>query len=670
MSKLIKIQERVDLVKCKDFPLASFSYEYFNPVQSSLIDIYDKDANCVVASNTSSGKTCIAEIFMTHEVRVNKKKAIYLSPLKSLSQEKINDWLSDKHHFSDLKVAICTGDYRSKEDKKKLESADIIIMTFEMLSSMSRNFKSDKNQFLRETGLLAIDEFHNISEENRGSHLEAGIMKFTDINPDSRLLLLSATMPNVEEIGKWVCHITNKDTYYLSSNYRPCKLNIHYEKYEESKWGYDDNEREKINQALKIVKKYPNDKFICFTHTKRTGEAMWKTLKNANIICEYHNSDLPKEKRISIEDRFRNDPNLRVLVATSGMSQGINAPARRVVILGVHRGLKTVKNHEIQQECGRGGRPKYDPEGDAYILLPYKNFAKWMEWVKTPEPIQSQICDPKILAFHLIGEIHHGDIRTMEDVYAWYSRTLALIQKKKLDDDIIEKVMNSLIKSGCLIEEDGQYKVTSTGIVASMFYYSPQDVSDLYRNFSKVFERDKQDYDTWVAMALGNTDSLRTGIVTSIERTEVDAFRLEVEDIEKPLTGKSGFTDGAIKAGYCYYMMMNGKSSPAMTGIMRGLYSDSGRVLEVLSTLNTMGGKWEKAEWIKRLNLRITHGVGEELLDLVVLKGIGRVKAKRLWAAGLKTLKEVSENSTKVITALNCSKEKAHEICQEAKDLS
>src|SRR5438045_4191944 len=96
---LIRIYERADLAKTETYPHAKFPFEKFNPVQSSLLDIYDKDANCIVAASTSAGKTLCFEMMAAHEVRVRGNKAIYLSPLKALSQEKLTDWLGE-HHFS------------------------------------------------------------------------------------------------------------------------------------------------------------------------------------------------------------------------------------------------------------------------------------------------------------------------------------------------------------------------------------------------------------------------------------------------------------------------------------------------------------------------------------------------------------------------------------------
>lgn len=1104
---LIKVYERADLVKTSNFKYAKFPFEKFNPVQSGFLDVYDKDANFVVASSTSSGKTCIAEIAASYEIRHNKNKVIYLSPLKSLSQEKLDDWVGD-HHFSDLNVSICTGDYRITSSRiKELEQANIIIMTSEMLNSISRNSQAEKNQYLKDVGLVVIDEAHGIGSVNsdgnatslRGAHLESGIIKFSELNNKSKFLLLSATLPNVEEVGRWLNKLTDKSTYLLESYYRPCKLNIHYEQYWEE-YSYAENERRKVYLTCQIVKKHPADKFICFVHTKKTGELLFNQLTGLGIECEYHNANLDKNKRIKIENRFREDAKLRVLIATSGLSAGINAPARRVVVVGVHRGLTEVDTHEIIQECvsgnsrilmsndncifkeaqnikigdtvkgvlnnnivngkvskiikskgklrhitfsngtkisvsnhpilnwenkwissdnlqkgdkvcistksdfvsnftfknwiydnlnkieniycripeesheiinsftnkelskffnvlpksvnkiknnkickldslikitnnpikilrskmgselnlekldyseigyllgiiatdgniksnkthtmfrialkdksiidkcskildscglsysikydeprsywqlcgsncafvkllvlfgitpnksktlsipelskldnqfkcnflagaidgdgcvsgnkirictaslefakqlkdtlfslnikssinvsktekmafnkkiykltmysvgvykirdvnqlisiipslkikkiiplkvkkntrplkgdlfyaevtdiqiddceselynfsiedcntfivedivthncGRSGRPQYDTEGDAYILLPKKKFEEHKKRLQTPVYIQSQMTNPKILAFHLISEIHHGNIRNLEDIHNWYSKTLASFQKKVLDQEVVDQVLKNLLYSGCIKEKEGEYFTTPVGTVASMFYYNPIDVADLYKNFNILFEKNKADCDNWVSMALANTDTNRMIIVNTAEREEMNEYFQEIQGskIEKTISSKLPFMPGALKIGYCYLQLFSGSSSVNLGNMMKLLQMDFGRTIEVLNALDTMAGKWNQSQFFKELALRITYGVSIELVELCKIPGIGKAKAKKLYTSGMRELKDITDPA-KVIKSLGCSKKIADEIIDEVKAL-
>ena len=367
MPPLIKVGDQPTLVETKNYPYATFPFTHFNPVQSRVFDFYDKDCNGVIAAATSAGKTVVGEMFANHELAVRGGSFLYLCPLRALAQEKVDDWTDPAHPFSQKKVSICTGDYRlTPERAKELGEAEVIIMTSEMLNHRCRNWKSEGSTFLKNIGTIVVDESHLLTVPGRGDHLEVGLMKLTKMNPKCRIVLLSATMPNVDEIAEWVSYnLTKRDTHVLVSQYRPCPLTIHFDNYNDDEKTYDRKEEAKPDRALEIIKYYPNDKFLVFAHTKRTGERMSKDLTAAGIQNEFHNADLVKDKRIALEKRFKTDPALRVVVATSTLAWGVNLPSRRVIVLGVHRGMSEVATYDIFQMIGRAGRPSYDPAGDA-----------------------------------------------------------------------------------------------------------------------------------------------------------------------------------------------------------------------------------------------------------------------------------------------------------------
>jgi replicative superfamily II helicase len=421
MPEVTHLQDKDVLVETSKYPdYAYWPFEKFNPPQSCVIDVFEQDANIGIAAATSAGKTVCAEMYMAHEIRTRGGKAMYLGTHKALVQEKLNDWTDFDHHFSDLNISICSGDYQLTDARKKeLAKADIICMTSEMLASRCRNFKSEKNNFLLDLGTLVVDESHLLTVPGRGDHLEVALMKITEINPNIRIVLLSATMPNVVEICEWLSfNLNGKDTYYLNSQYRPCPLDLHYPMYYDQNRRYDANEASKVDSALDIVKEYPDDKFLIFAHTKRTGESMKSALKKRKIQAEFHNANCSKAKRTQIETDFCNPKKeLRCVIATSTLAWGMNLPARRVIVLGVHRGLTEVDTYDIAQMVGRAGRPKFDKKGDAYILLPQTDVRSQKNRITNPVPITSQLLEHhKILAFHLVSEIHQRTVKTLEDI--------------------------------------------------------------------------------------------------------------------------------------------------------------------------------------------------------------------------------------------------------------
>ena len=455
----------------------------------------------------------------------------------------------------------------------------------------------------------------------------------------------------------------------MQSTFRPCRLNRHYELYGEGD-SYDENEAAKVAKALEIVEYYPEDKFLIFAHTKKTGELMKKALQTAGVQCEFHNADLSKDKRIKLEQQFKTDPKFQVIVATSTLAWGLNMPARRVVILGVHRGLSDVATYDIWQMMGRSGRPGYDPVGDAYVLLPQKTFEVHKERLKRPDPIQSQMLDNiggrhKVLAFHLVSEIYQENIKDDDDVKHWYKRSLAAFQAWDLDEKIVEDTMTLLKKCGAIWEEDGRYTVTSVGKISSLFYYSPFDVADLKRNFNYLFDNHKEEDDICLSVALGNVDTQRCGIVSRAERDQMSGFASLVDRIY----GRGVIQESAIKAAYGYHLSLNGRNDAIFAGFVRGLQFDFMRLIQVLHALDSFTGKWGRKGWLHKLGLRVLYGVKGDLVHLCEIPQIGRVRANKLWSAGLRTVEAIANNPSKVRACLGVKTDLLNEIVSGAKAL-
>lgn len=668
-----KAEDQPVLAATSTYPFAKWKFEKFNPVQSRVMDYYDKDTNGLIAAMTSAGKTVVAEMFLAHEIRKRGGKGMFLAPLRALAREKVNEWTDPKYHFNDLKTSICTGDYRlTKERAKELAAANLIIMTSEMLNHRSRNHKAEQNNWLLDVGTLIIDESHLLTVPGRGDHLEVGLMKFTDINPKARLVLLSATMPNVEEIADWVSYsLTKRDTFMLRSKYRPVPLTTHYEAYSDE-GRYDAIEEEKINKAMDIIDWYPDDKFLVFAHTKRTGEMMKQALRSAGIEAQFHNADLEAAERAKVEDRFRNDPKLRVIVATSTLAWGLNLPARRVIILGTTRGLGEVEPHDILQMVGRSGRLGIDPMGDAYILVPESKEQECRTKLSKPGRIESQLLEKtgenhKVLAFHLVSEIHHGDVETTDDVHRWYKRSLAYFQNKSLEETVVDKTLELLRKCGAVWEENGKWTCRPIGKVSSMFYFSPFDVSDLYFNFKSLFESNKEDDDYFLAMALASIDSQRMNICSRIEKEEMSTFATKVRTM---MAGKY-VTDGSLKAGFCYFNLLNGITPQACAAMQRNLQFDYNRLSQVLQALDSFTGNWQMDGYFRTLEGRIVNGVPSHLVDLCRLPNIGRVRATKLYDAGYKSVEAIADMDIEKFKKITNMKQDASEaIMKDAQRIS
>ena len=657
-----------------DFPHMEFPFEYFNPVQTEFLKKgIDSNNNVVVSSATSSGKTVIAETVIAQtlkKIRLSHPmaKAVYISPLRALCSEKYQTW-SSKHSFAEYSISILTGDYvLTKEKKEELLKADIILMSSEMLGSRIRRESSEHNVWLtRDTRVLVIDECHLLTTE-RGPAQEVSLMKFSKVNPTCRLIGLSATMPNVEEIGKWFTHLNAKESIVIKSPYRPVDLDIHYELYPDG-GRYQKTEEIKQDRAVGLINQYPKDKFIIFVHTKKTGYAIYEKLRRQGIICEFHNADVTREQRERIEREFRSKEtgSLRVLIATSTISYGINTPARRVIITGITRGMNKVEPLDISQECGRSGRIGLDIKGDAHILINNEKAVEEIAHCKKIENITSKLGERKVFAFHLISEIAEKNISTIEEAVKWYLRSLlhfqSIFESEERAKTFIIGTFEELEKYGAIKKTADGYEATKLGLVASWYYLSPYDVFGWAQNFKNIMSYDFRTED--IAWALANVDTNLNEYEIKINEPQYFKFESYLVDKNKPLMG------GVGKKAFAYYCLLKNIETDQreMYSIIAGTRMDMERVSSAIKTLGNISKTFEDCP-NKHLVLELPYRLryGTDNVELVLIPGVGSVTAKKIMGRRIFTCKELliaQEMGQKVLTD-----EKWHKVREVVKQIA
>lgn len=406
----------------------------------------------------------------------------------------------------------------------------------------------------------------------------------------------------------------------------------------------------------KLVKKFTKRSLI---NDLLESPISWQRVKNIEEIKEE-----AIFRDIEVED-------LHNYIGGGFISHNCNLPARRVIILGVNRGLDEVHNYDIFQEIGRSGRPGFDSRGDAYVLLPDTNFDFYKKRLLMPQKARSQLLEIKnnqykTLAFHVVSEIDKGVIKNNDDMYRWYSSTLAAFQANDLEDEIIENVIKLLVGCKAIKITDGQYSTTPIGKIASMFYFSPLDVSDLKKNFDYLFEHGMENDNYWLSTALGNIDSNRSGIVSKSEKEEIDIYARKIE-LKKAFSGK--INAAGIKTSYVYYLLLNRHTNEKFSAVTRNLLADFSRLNQVITVLDSMAGKWNKKLFFEEMGIRILYQVSKELIPLCKIPNIGATRAQKLFNSGLKTPKDVADNPGMIKSILNISDEKALEYSKNASKL-
>lgn len=362
-----------DVIPTNTFKLLKYPFSHFNRVQSTLLthNVHRNDVNLVLGTATSSGKTVSAELCMARTL-AKGDKVVYVSPLRALTQEKYEEW--SETFGDDYDIGIMTGDYQLTDARaREVNHSDILCVTSEMLDSRTRKYGSEKSAWIDDVRLVVVDESHIIGTA-RGHAVEAGLMRFTNLNPKARILFMSATMPNVMDFAKWLTVLNGKKTEVINSPWRPTPLTWHFPQYMEQ-GDYRRNQHAKIQEAVNavIAPEREHEKCLLFVHDKTTGKELVRQLRGEGVVTEFHNADAPKETRKRIESEFK-DPlgKIRVLVATSTLAWGVNVPAKNAIIVGTTRGINPVDLADIHQMAGRAGRalpPEYyiqTPDSEVY----------------------------------------------------------------------------------------------------------------------------------------------------------------------------------------------------------------------------------------------------------------------------------------------------------------
>ncbi|EFC48856.1 predicted protein, partial [Naegleria gruberi] len=510
-----------------------FGFGHFNKLQSACFHkIYDSDDNVVISAPTGSGKSCCLELGMIRVLEKyygkkqeqGKHKIIYIAPVKALVQEKYNEW---KQKFSSLGINVgeLTGDTH-QVTAETLEPFDIILTTPEKYDSLSRKWRDDSClKFVKSTELILIDEVHLLNEE-RGAVLEAIVSRIKSIssiqNHSSRIIALSATIPNIEDVATWL-DVSQSNVLVFGDEYRPSKLELRSIGFTNDKKNYfafekmldkklfdiiksESHEKPTLvfcssrNSTMKSAQQIVNDSNSCKTNYFITSNEQKErlTAKSKNVEDQqlremivfgvaFHSAQLSSNDRNIVESLFSNRE-LSVICTTSTLSQGLNTPAYLVIIKGTKiyqsgTGYKEYPSMNVLQMIGRAGRAGFEEAGLALILTESNMAETYQNLANNNYVIESTL--HKYIFEHLNAEICLQSVRDLTESTYWLKSTFlyARLQKnpeyyglttsedlEKKVEEILEKRITELGDNQIINIDGTLIKPTPLGQVMSRLY--------------------------------------------------------------------------------------------------------------------------------------------------------------------------------------------------------
>ena len=640
----------------------------------------------LVTTPTASGKTLIAMMAILKAVEKGMK-AVYLTPLRALASEKYDDLkILEKLDLggSKIRVTVATTDYDSSGNE--LAGADVIVLTNEKMDTLFRH----NAEWLGNVGIFVSDEVHLIGDRERGPTLEMMLTKIRRNYPQSQVVALSATVANSDEIADWLgCKL-------VESDWRPTKLVEGVYEYGAVKMS--DGSKFKVESSgvssavdLAIDSFNGGGQALIFAETRKRAaslaakavDGVYKRLDkaarelaagaSADILARgddseltktlaqlvakgvaFHHAGLGPSSRRIVEDSFKKGI-IKILTATPTLAAGVNLPARRVVIASILRydsdygGSVPISVLEYKQLCGRAGRPKYDAFGEAVIVSErgvnaeelYDHYV-----LGSPEPLRSQLSNDSAIRFHLLSAIATMPGMKKPEIHDLFAGTLFARQYRSATVEFkVESALEYLEQEELVKSKNGRYISTEFGKRTSLLYIDPITAVAFRTALERVERVEGKHTIGFLHLITGSPDFYPK---LSLRKKDYDELSLMIRDRGKELLYDLSEYD-CTRSFWALCEWIEETSEKILSDKMGVEPGDMHRMVEMTDWLAY--SLYEVAKILRRddilpelynLRTRIRYGVKEELLPLVALEGIGRVRARSLYAAGITDVGKIS----------------------------
>ncbi|KAM8973353.1 U5 small nuclear ribonucleoprotein 200 kDa helicase [Pelodytes ibericus] len=540
-------EQLVAVEKLPKYSQAGFDgFKTLNRIQSKLFKAaLETDENLLLCAPTGAGKTNVALMCMLREIgkyinvdgtiNVDNFKIIYIAPMRSLVQEMVGNF-SKRLATYGINVAELTGDHQLC--KEEINATQIIVCTPEKWDIITR--KGGERTYTQLVRLIILDEVH-LLHDDRGPVLESlvarAIRNIEMTQEDVRLVGLSATLPNYEDVATFLRVDPAKGLFYFDNSFRPVPL-------EQTYVGITEKKAIKRFQIMneivyeKIMEHAGKNQVLVFVHSRketgktsrairdmclekdtlglflREGSASTEVLRTEAEQCKnlelkdllpygfaIHHAGMSRVDRTLVEDLFA-DKHIQVLVSTATLAWGVNLPAHTVIIKGTQvyspeKGRWTELGAlDILQMLGRAGRPQYDTKGEGILITSHGELQYYLSLLNQQLPIESQVVAK--LPDMLNAEVVLGNVQTAKDAVNWLGYTYLYIRMLRSPnlygishddlklDPLLDQRRLDLIHTAALMldknnlmkydKKTGNFQVTELGRIASHYYITNESV--------------------------------------------------------------------------------------------------------------------------------------------------------------------------------------------------
>ena len=465
-----------------------------------------------------------------------------------------------------------------------------------------------------------------------------------------------------------------------------------------------------LNIALDTIK--INKQALVFVNTKRSaektaediakkikanskeleglGEDILRALSRPTKQCErlascvkkgiaFHHAGLTQKQKELIEDSFR-DGKVKIICATPTLVMGMDLPAFRVIIKDLRRygprGLTYIPVLEYLQQAGRAGRPKFDNFGEAIAVAKTeaeKNKIYEMYILGEPEEIYSKLAVEPVLRTYLLSLIAANFTRSKKEIMEFFSKTFWAFQFSDMDklESIIMKMLDLLAEWEFILKEGDEFrradelddfkvKATIVGKRVAELYIDPLTAYSFVCCLREASNKRLSDF-SFLQM-ISHTLEMRPLLRVRVKGYDKIQEKLVVEDdflLEKePSMYEHEYEEflSSVKTGMMFCDWVNEKDEEFLLeeynvrpGELRAKLDTANWLLHSSEELSRLLQFKSLVKEIVKLRLRMRYGVKEELLSLLRLEQVGRVRARKLYRNKIRDIADIKKVKLEIL---------------------
>jgi superfamily II DNA/RNA helicase len=333
--------------------------------------------DCILQSQSGTGKTATYLLSIINRYLKTKKKAIVISPTRELAFQ-IYDVAKQLSKYIDINLCLTTGGIGFKENQLKVKDAHIIIGTIGRINHVVKYYMSKDIVLLNGFNTLVFDEADNILKPGDNTYSDYNGLKniLGNMSDDKQTILISATLTQ-EVFNYSKKHMTDIKKVLLKRTQIAVDLISQF---------YIDTEvdENKFSVMMDLYSILPTTQTIIFCNTIRKLDWLAKELTKEKFTITCIHGKMNQEERNKIVKDFR-EGKTRVLLTTDILARGIDIPQVNLVINYDLPINKETYIHRIGR-CGRFGK-----KGVSISLINFQDYKDNQQYKRFKNHYQMEI---------------------------------------------------------------------------------------------------------------------------------------------------------------------------------------------------------------------------------------------------------------------------------------